>query len=169
MFALNISRVADLSVQVYGKLTLQNFHRWRFFIQYTVSSIPKRHTIATFCGVNFNSIWVLKKSYDSWSGVYVTSGFWIGVIAILGFAFRVSEHTACLLDFTDHPDCQTERGLLITYDQGASWLPRDQENYPGTAWWLMFITSATVGYGDVRVIFCVCATLNHSIEALFKS
>ena len=60
--------------------------------------MPKRHTIANFSRVPFDSIFVFKKSLDGWSGVAMVMALWTISIICVGYVFRVGELILLLLE-----------------------------------------------------------------------
>ena len=119
---------------VYNVLRTYTF--WRWYRDIRCSKLPKRHTISNFTGVPFNSVYILKKSLDGWSGVLMIVYLWSFSILSLGYVFRAAEHTACVLDFIDHPDCK-ERGLLFTSDNGLTFEERAEDYFPMNGFWMV--------------------------------
>jgi hypothetical protein len=102
-------------------------------------------------GVEFNSKWVIKDLLDDWYRMQMLIWAWLFSLLTFGYIFKVAEVTDCTLEYIDHPDCE-DKGTVITYDNGLTYLPVEDEIFWGNFWWMMFITTMTVGYGDVYVM-----------------
>jgi len=130
---------------------LRCYTLWRCFVDVMMYQMPKRHTISNFSGVPFDWIFAFKKSLDGWSGVAMVMALWSMSILFVGYVFRVAESTACLFDFVDHPECAT-RGMLVFFRGSVTGEPMTKDAFPANSFWMMFVTTTTVGYGDVTVL-----------------
>ena len=72
---------------------------WRAFADYMLQDLPSRDSIAAYTGVNFNSTFVLKRMLNSWMAICWISIFYLVVVLVGGYLFRIAEHMhSCLFE-----------------------------------------------------------------------
>lgn len=79
---------------------------WRSLADRIIADIPSKHHIAGCTGVHFDSVFVLKTMLNSWNSIYWIAAFFISVVGIGGYVFRLAENThSCKFENSTHPDC----------------------------------------------------------------
>ena len=72
---------------------------WRAFADYMLQDLPSRDSISAYTGVNFNSTFVLKRMLNSWMAIFWISIFYLVVVLVGGYLFRIAEHMhSCLFE-----------------------------------------------------------------------
>jgi hypothetical protein len=96
------------------------------------------------------SIFALKRLLNSWWASVYLSGMWFSTLFLLAYWFRSVEVTACLLPGVpkdEHsPSCDLH-GATECVVAGKTFT-KVNDYYVYNAFWLMIITSTSVGYGD---------------------
>lgn len=123
---------------------------FRVFWHWMVSDLPKKHIVPLFSSARVGPFFALKRCFEGWQAIKFITVIWIAVIVIAGYFFRLSEMSACVLaSGHDHPGCQGENAISWSLDAGGSYFDVTQDLYIWNSFWVMFITSITVGYGDL--------------------
>ena len=147
---------------------------WRLYLFWRVIRfkvlwvLPKRHTVARYTSVRFDSLFALKVLLNGDLGSLFIAFIWLSGVVIMAYWYRSAEITAC--NFPEGLTNGTIVGRLVgtgenwkgvhipisecLRDEARTWIIYGQEVDPlndlavSNALWCMFITTATVGYGD---------------------
>ena len=126
--------------------TLRIYLLARVWKAWALSDLPKRYTIASWTGVRIGYRFALKRTIGPASiGIA-----WTLTLLYLGVWYRSAERTACLLQSTLHYGCAREDAQQWTLY--GNQMDQKLQLYYSNAVWLCFITSVSVGYGDMYPI-----------------
>ena len=89
-----------------------------------------------------------KSLMNGWSALPSITLAWLSMLLITGYWFRAAENTACGFKTTLDPICKTEQATRWSLD-GVEYYDKVNDLYIQNALWAMFISSLTVGYGDI--------------------
>jgi len=139
-----VYRVETLAA-LFNTLRIYLFFRW--LRDYELSTMAKRHTIASFAGAKFDSVYIFKRWLHGWNASLFLTFFWGLCIFMLAYWYRSAEITACYLKTTKmHEVCSKSRSSeWILY---AKTFEHINQYYIWDSLWLMYITTASIGYGD---------------------
>ncbi|EKX41294.1 hypothetical protein GUITHDRAFT_142197 [Guillardia theta CCMP2712] len=124
---------------------------WRCIRDFIIKTMPKHFTIEAFTQINIGSFYVLKSLLEGWKGFQFVTFAWMFSMLVLGYFFRAFETSACLFPFHDHPSCFLPEAVLWQIDSGSLEKESILVRY-SDALWAMFITSTSVGYGDIYAV-----------------
>ena len=127
--------------------TLRAYLLWKYFRDRKFLSMPKKHLIAGFTGAETNSVYAIKIMLRGATGLLTIAVMWFSSIIMIAYWYRAAEITACSLNTTLHPKCQLERAH--TWSLYGSEFHHNNEVFLWDAIWLMFISTLTIGYGDI--------------------
>jgi hypothetical protein len=124
------------------------------------------------------SIFALKRLLNSWWASVYLSGMWFSTLFLLAYWYRSVEVTACLLPGIpkdqQSPSCDLH-GAMEWVVTGRTFT-KVNDYYMYNAFWLMIITSTSVGYGDItpttslgRVIAGIAASLGFVVMTFLTS
>ena len=121
---------------------------WRYYRDFVLYNIQKRHTIASFTGAKFGTSFVLKHSLTGWHTIPFIVIIWTMAIFLCAYVYRAAEISACFLKTTKSTEvCSQPRATeWQLYDNVYE---HHNEVYIWDALWLMYITTMTIGYGDI--------------------
>ena len=133
---------------------------------YELRRLPKRHTISSFTNTKMNSAFALKRILNGHDAMLVIGCFWASSFLITGYWFRAVEISACGLQTTTNPLCNVRAAKFWTLESDSSnEFEKRNDLYLWNAFWGMFITATSVGYGDIlatthagRFVSAVAAT-----------
>ena len=133
---------------------------------YELRRLPKRHTISSFTNTGMNSAFALKRILNGHDAMLVIGCFWASSFLITGYWFRAVEISACGLQTTTNPLCNVRAAKFWTLESDRSnEFEKRNDLYLWNAFWGMFITATSVGYGDIlatthagRFVSAVAAT-----------
>ncbi len=127
--------------------TMRIYLVFRWLRDLEFSKMAKRHTIATFAGAKFNNVYVFKRWLHGWNAILFLTSVWILCIFLEGYWFRAAEVTACFLKTTKMQEIcsQTQAREWVLY---ARTFEHVNQYYIWDSLWLMYITTASIGYGD---------------------
>ena len=113
---------------------------WRWLRDLELNSMPKRHTIETFTGSKFGSIYVLKYWLHGWRASIFLLAVWLMALLMTSYWFRVAEMTACFLKTTEiiHICNQTEASNWVVFTTSFE---HKNNYYIWDALWVMYITT----------------------------
>ena len=139
-----VYRVETLAA-LFNTLRIYLFFRW--LRDYELSTMAKRHTIASFAGAKFDNVYIFKRWLHGWNASLFLTLFWGLCIFLLAYWYRSAEITACFLKTTKmHEVCSKSRSSeWILY---AKTFEHINQYYIWDSLWLMYITTASIGYGD---------------------
>ena len=128
--------------------TLRIYLVWRYYRDLVLFHTEKRHTIASFTGAKFGTGYVLKWSMRGWHAVPFMMVVWTIAIVISAYWYRAAELTACSLPTTRMVELcsQAEASEWSLYEEKFI---HNNDYYIWDALWLMYITTMTIGYGDI--------------------
>jgi hypothetical protein len=144
---------------------------WRV-IKYSVFHVfPKRHTVSRFWSIKLQSQYAFKHLLNSWMSVVYIALTWLFWICLSAYWYRAFELTACNLETTLSEVCKEERAM--EWIIGDDVIIPDKTIYFQNTLWLMFVTSTTVGYGDLipsthfgRATACVTGLMGTMLASL---
>lgn len=72
---------------------------WRAFADYMLQDLPSKDSIASYTGISFDSKFVIKRMLNSWMAMFWIASFYLVVVAVGGYLYRMAEHThSCLFE-----------------------------------------------------------------------
>lgn len=151
---------------------------WRILIFWLSSDLRKRHTLMGFQEFRIGTIFAVKRLLNSWWASVYLSGMWFSALFLLAYWFRSVEVTACLLPGVpkdEHsPSCDLH-GATECVVAGKTFT-KVNDYYVYNAFWLMIITSTSVGYGDFvpttslgRLVAGIAASLGFIVMTFLTS
>jgi hypothetical protein len=127
--------------------TMRIYLVFRWLRDLEFSKMAKRHTIESFTGAKFNNVYIFKRWLHGWNATLFLTFVWILCIFMEGYWFRAAEVTACYLKTTKMQEIcsQTQAREWVLY---ARTFEHINQYYIWDSLWLMYITTASIGYGD---------------------
>ena len=151
--------------------TLRFYLVWRVIKHSVFDKFPKRHTVSRFWSINLQSQYAFKHLLNSWMSVVYIAFTWLFWICLSAYWYRTFELTACNLETTLSEICKEERALEWVI--GDDVFVPEKTIYIQNSLWLMFVTSTTVGYGDLipvthfgRATTCVTGLMGTMLASL---
>jgi hypothetical protein len=149
--------------------TLKVYHLWRWLRVVFVHTIPRRHTIASFTGIQLDTIFSLKQMLSARGALRGICATWALTLVILGYWLRAVENTACQFGLPHptalsshasaegpqastalHARCLEHNARFWTVHSIVGEQEKVNDPYLWNFVWYAFSTSTTVGYGDVH-------------------
>jgi hypothetical protein len=129
--------------------TLRIYLFWRVMKYLVFLAFPRRHTIARLWVVGLDTGFAFKILISDWWSMMYIAAFWSLYIAGAGYWFRTFESTMCIYhpEVTQHEACELP-GAKEWLVGGKNVVPTDMI-YLQDSLWAVFVTSTTVGYGDI--------------------
>jgi len=112
--------------------------------------MPRRHTVANFTGVRFDSLFTLKQMLNSRYALQAICMLWTLFLFLTAYWLRALESTACQFSTATHAGCQSENARVWLVHQSVGVFHKHNDPYLWNAVWATFGTSTTVGYGDMH-------------------
>ena len=122
---------------------------WPVLRDYFLDAFPRRHTIASFTHTRMDSAFAFKCIMQGPTAIMYTGLFWIIGIFLTGYWFRAAEVTACFFNTTASAECNQDSAKHWVSGSGYSMFEKTNDMYIWNALWGVFITGASVGYGDI--------------------
>ena len=128
--------------------TLRIYLVFRWLRDYELMRMDKRHTIATFSNTKFNNIFVLKRWLHGYRASFFLVIVWLLAMFLCAYWFRSAELTACYLKTTKLQE-------ICSIPRASEWVlfaqkyEHQNNYYIWDSLWLMYITTSSVGYGDI--------------------
>ena len=117
---------------------------------YELSLMPKRHTISAFTNTTMEGAFALKRILNGPDAMLVIGSFWGASFVITGYWFRAVEISGCNLKTYTRPECELRNAKFWKLESGAgNEFEKLSDLYLWNAFWGMFITATSVGYGDI--------------------
>jgi hypothetical protein len=128
--------------------TLRIYLVFRWLRDCELSKMRKRHTIASFAGAKFDNVYIFKRWLHGWNGAFFITSVWVLSLLMCGYWFRSGEITACYLKTTKLQEiCSGSRASeWVLYARSFEHV---NQHYIWDSLWLMYITTASIGYGDI--------------------
>ena len=86
---------------------------WRAFADYMLQDLPSKESIASYTGINFDSKFVIKRMLNSWEAMFWIATFYLFVVAVGGYLFRMAEHMHSCRFEVDFPYCFSAASAVI--------------------------------------------------------
>uniref|UniRef100_A0A7S0WHU2 Potassium channel domain-containing protein n=1 Tax=Hemiselmis tepida TaxID=464990 RepID=A0A7S0WHU2_9CRYP len=130
--------------------TLRCYLLWRVLTDQILDTLPRRHTVAMFASVKLGKEFAFKLMLNGWGAIWYIAGAWCFFVVLLGYWFRMFEISACGPEFaqTGNPACLEQSAITWTV-AGVGTFPQTNNIYLWNAVWGIFVTTTTVGYGDI--------------------
>ena len=122
---------------------------WPVLRDHFLSAFPRRYTIASFTHTRMDSAFAFKCIMQGPSAIMYTGFFWIIGVFLTGYWFRAAEVTACFFNTTVSAECNQDSAKHWVSGSGYSMFEKTNDMYIWNALWGVFITGASVGYGDI--------------------
>ena len=151
-----------------------------------LADLPSRFAIANMAKIDIGASFALKRAFSSWRAPLYVMCAWAFSVLVLGYWFRSVEVTACQ-DYALAADAASAaargdshhfleaRATAWTVD-GARFFNKTNDLYIQNAMFLVMITSAAVGYGDLvpstflgRVIAGLASVMGLILSALMTA
>lgn len=133
--------------------SLRIFLLWPILKNEILASLPRRHTISAFSNVEMGSAFAFKIVLNNESrALRFIAVIWAFTFLLCAFWFRAAEFTACLLPSAKSAVCNTRQAKFWSLgapEDADAEFEKVNDGYIWNALWGMFITSTSVGYGDV--------------------
>jgi hypothetical protein len=127
--------------------TVRIYLVWRYYRDWVLFHLARRHTIASFSGAKFGTVFVLKKSLHGWRATLFILACWMVSLVLVSYWYRSAEFSACYLPTTKAKVCsQSEASEWRLFQETFQ---HHNDPYIWDSMWLMFITTLTIGYGDI--------------------
>jgi len=131
--------------------TLRCYLLWRVITDHILDTLPRRHTVAMFASVKLGKEFAFKLMLNGWGAIWYIAGAWCFFVVLLGYWFRMFEISACGQEEfyqTGNPACDEDSAITWTV-AGVGTFPQTNNIYMWNAIWCIFVTTTTVGYGDI--------------------
>eukprot|EP00293_Proteomonas_sulcata_P008272 CAMPEP_0184307208 /NCGR_PEP_ID=MMETSP1049-20130417/16019_1 /TAXON_ID=77928 /ORGANISM="Proteomonas sulcata, Strain CCMP704" /LENGTH=389 /DNA_ID=CAMNT_0026619653 /DNA_START=143 /DNA_END=1312 /DNA_ORIENTATION=+ len=127
--------------------SLRLYHLVRLMKDHSLSDLPNKSTVRRFTNQKLQYVFSAKRVFNSYNSMAYITLIWMIMLLVHAYWFRAAEFSACRLASANHADCKSPAAEQWTL-YGS---PIDQTAmiYFQNAAWAMWITSTTVGYGDI--------------------
>ena len=128
--------------------TIRIYLFFRWLRDYELSKMAKRHTIESFAGAKFNNKYICKRWLHGWNASLFLTLVWGLCIFMCAYWYRSAEITACYLKTTKMQE-------ICNHSRSSEWIlyaktfEHTNQYYIWDSLWLMYITTASIGYGDI--------------------